>query len=73
MRKRTLRSTQRVACVEPLEIEDCYVDLVIAIFRRAKSDLRHPGYSANAQQWLKSPYAAWYAGMLGVEIGKRRK
>lgn len=62
----TLRAAPRVTCTDP--VEDRYVDLVVAIFRRAKSDLSHPGYRSGAQQWLRSPHAAWYASLLGVSL-----
>ena len=65
-----LRAVPRTTCDDPTT--DRYVDLVIAIFRRAKSDLSHPGYAAGAQQWLRSPYATWYAGLLGVEATAHR-
>lgn len=45
----------------------------VAIFRCAKADLRHPGYAAKARQWLRSPQAAWYAGLLGINQGSLRR
>ena len=65
-----LRAVPRTVCDDPTD--DRYVDLVVAIFRCAKADLRHPGYAAHARQWLRSPYAAWYAGLLGVNLDSRR-
>lgn len=59
-------TAQRVTCTDPTE--DRYVDLVIAIFRRAKSDLRHPGYCQGAQQWLRSRHAAFYANLLCASV-----
>lgn len=67
----TLRVAPRTTCDDPAA--DRYVDLVIAIFRRAKSDLSHPGYAADAQQWLRSPYATWYAGLLGIDAAARQR
>ena len=60
-----LRAAPRITCDDPTA--DRYVDLVVAIFKRAKSDLCHPGYRAGAQQWLQSQHAAWYASLLGVD------
>lgn len=67
----TLRAAPRATCDDPAV--DRYVDLVIAIFKRAKSDLHHPGYAAGAQQWLRSPQAAWYAGLLGIDAAHTRQ
>lgn len=66
-----LRAVPRTVCEDPTD--DRYVDLVVAIFRCAKADLRHPGYAANARQWLRSPQAVWYAGLLGINQGSLRR
>lgn len=65
------RAVPRTVCDDPTD--DRYVDLVVAIFRCAKADLRRPGYAVNARQWLRSPQAAWYAGLLGVNLGSLRR
>jgi hypothetical protein len=65
------RAVPRTVCDDPTD--DRYVDLVVAIFRCAKADLRHPGYAADAQQWLRSPYATWYAGLLGIDAAARQR
>ena len=48
-------------------IEDCYRNLVAAIFLQAKKDLRDPGYRERAALWLRSKGALHYAEMLGIE------
>lgn len=62
-----LKAATRTRCEDPTE--DQWIELVIAIFAQAKKDLSHPGYRRNAQQWLRSPKAQFYAGLLGVEDG----
>ena len=52
-------------------VHDGWVDLVVAIFRQAKRDLSHPRYRRDTQQWLRSPTAAFYAGLLGVNIEEK--
>jgi hypothetical protein len=63
-----LRAASRTTCEDPLE--DRYIELVIAIFKRARADLRHPGYRASAVRWLHSPHAAHYADLLGVNLNR---
>jgi hypothetical protein len=48
-------------------IEDCYRNLVAAVFLQAKKDLRDPGYRRRAALWLRSQRARHYAEMLGIE------
>lgn len=48
-------------------IEDCYRNLVAAIFLQARKDLREPGYRVHAARWLRSNGARHYAEMLGIE------
>jgi len=49
-------------------IEECYINLIVAIFKQAKSDMRHPGYRLSAWRWLNSEAAAYYATLLGVNL-----
>lgn len=51
----------------PPTIEDCYRNLVAAVFLQAKKDLREPGYRKRAALWLRSQGARHYAEMLGIE------
>jgi hypothetical protein len=48
-------------------VEDCYRNLVAAIFLQARKDLREPGYRVHASRWLRSNGARHYAEMLGIE------
>ena len=48
-------------------LEDCYRNLVAAIFLQARKDLRDPSYRERAALWLRSKGALHYAEMLGIE------
>lgn len=61
-------ATRSTRCEDPTEEQ--WIDLIIAIFDQAKKDLSHPVYRRRAQQWLRSPGAQFYAGLLGVEDGR---
>jgi hypothetical protein len=68
-----LRTTQHTHADGTQPLHENYVHLVCAIFRCALLDLRHAEYADEAQKWLHSEEAAWYAGLLGVDVERMRK
>jgi hypothetical protein len=67
-----LRTTQHTHTDDTSPLHENYVQLVCAIFRCALRDLRHAEYADDALQWLYSEEAAWYAGLLGVDLERMR-
>jgi hypothetical protein len=68
-----LRTTQRPRTDGTQPLHENYVYLVRAIFLCALRDLRHAKYADEAQRWLHSEEAAWYASLLGVDVERMRR
>jgi len=68
-----LRTTQRSSTDGTQLLHENYVYLVCAIFRCALRDLRRAKYADEAQKWLHSEEAAWYASLLGVDVERMRR
>jgi hypothetical protein len=68
-----LRTVKRARTDGIQPLHENYVQLVCAIFRCALRDLRHAEYADDAQRWLHSEEAAWYASLLGVDVERMRR